>query len=179
MAAKAASKDQFVQRLVVNLNVGNTVDSHDESIFTDAYKPESKTGFIINRIEYAFEACMHAQFNTALDRIKFGISFLVAFPVGGFEADSPGVLDHKSMTMARLGSAPVEHYFENTPIVTDWTNLPDGGVLVHPVNLYGWCYTDAAIAATVGMHVTIFYLRIDLTDALHAELWQSIYIRQI
>jgi len=174
----AKTKDEFIQRLVVSMTITASAGTHNEYPFTDAYKPEDTIGFVIHRIEYAFENCYQTQLDTAADRVKVGLSFLKTFPTGGFEANDPGVLDHRSVALSFLGATSVEHYFEFSPWVTDWSNLPMGGILVHPVNLYAWYYTMSLLANDIKAHVTIFYTRIDLTPALHSELWQSIYIRQ-
>lgn len=171
--------DIFCQRLSTNITFGTSADTASYQAFTTAYKPEDLVGFILHRVEYHFEASVFAQLDAAADRYKFGLSFLITQPSGGFESNDPGILDHHSVELGLDGGTEVELYFERSPVVTDWTGLPGGGILVHPVNLFAFGYNDQVVSAGIPMHAMIFYTNVELTPALHQELFQSIYIRQV
>ena len=175
------TQDLYTQRLCVTVDVQAAGGALTVYAFTDAYKPEDTTGFIIQEVRYHIEDGLIQHLNTTLDRVKFGLSFLQAFPAGGPEANDPGILDHHSITRYDLAAPAADLVvFEHSPVVVrHFTSLKGGGLLVHPVNLFAFAYADAAIAAAIDMHVEITFIRINLTDALHKELFQSIYIRQV
>jgi len=181
----AKTKDIYTQKLIANLALGPGADAEIFAPFTDAFLPQDLVGFVIKEVSYHLETPLHTLLDTDGDRLKFGLSFLATSPAGGLEVNDPGVLDHNAFSRHDIAALAADILvIEHNPIVRrDFTNLGgegiNNGLLVHPVNLFAWGYTDAAIGATGNMHVVIDYLQIDLTDALHKELWQSIYIRQV
>jgi len=177
----AKTGDLYTQRLYQSVNIlaaGGTLGVH---AFTDAYKPEDLIGFVLQEVRYYVEGTVFAALNTALDRVKFGLPFLQTFPAGGPEVNNPGILDHHAVTRVDVAAPAADVvYFERNPIaVRVFSDLKGDGLLVHPVNLFLFGYADAAIAGDVNVHAEISYYRVTLTDALHKELWQSIYIRQV
>jgi len=177
-------KDTYTQRLTASISVAASLDASKYVAFTDAYKPEDMTGFVIKDVRYNFEEPILGAMDTHEDRFKFGLSFLQTYPTGGPEANDPGMLDWHSISRLWTDSTPTTYaFFEFDPLVVrDFTNLDgeDGnnGLLVHPVNLFAFIYCDDALAASINMHITIDYKLLTLTDALYKQLWQSIYIRQ-
>ena len=175
------SQDLYTQRLMVKIPIASVADVLQTVAFTDAYLPESLVGFVIQDVQYHAENHLIAQLNNTLDRVKFGLSYLRAFPAGGPEADDAGVLDHHSIGRYDLAAPAADVVlFEYNPIARrDFSQFKGGGLLVHPVNFYAYTYPDAAIALDVEMRVEVTYFRVNLTDALHKELFQSIYVRQV
>ena len=176
--AKTTVKDVFAQRMCASLTLAAAADSENYEAFTDAYKPEDLKAWIIHRAEYEFEESVLTALDALNDRIKFGLSFLITQPTGGMEIDDPGVLDHNSLRCYHTDAVREEFHHLKEPIIKDFSGLPGGGLLVHPVNLYLWAYNDQVIANTLDLHCMIHYTLIDITDAIHKELWQAIYIRQ-
>lgn len=171
-------KDIYSQVLSAQVQVAIGADEARYVAFTDAYKPEDKTGFVIHLVEYNFENPLTLQLDSA-ERYKFGLSFLQVHPTGGMEANDPGVLDHNSISRNDLGTAAMAIFEKNPLVVKDFSSWPGGGLLVHPVNLFAWGYADQAMATQIIQHTIMHYRVIDLTPDLYAELWQSIYIRQV
>ncbi len=170
-------KDLFIQNLVAQFALGQAALSQKNEAFTTSYRADDRLGFIIHRVEYVFQNPLRLELDAVNDRVKFGLSYLLTQPAAGFEAESVGVLDFNSVTMADTTTA-VESTWEQMPIVKDFGNLPGGGLIAHPVNLYFWGWNVQATTLTKVMSAKIYYTRIALTDALHAELWQAIYVRQ-
>jgi len=175
------TQDLFTQRLIANIPIVSVADVIQTVAFTDAYRPEELVGFVIQDVQYHVEDNLISQLNTTLDRVKFGLSYLRAFPAGGPEADDPGVLDHHSIARYDLAAPAADVViYENSPIARrDFSQLKGGGLLVHPVNFYAFTYADMAIALDVELRIEVTYFRVTLTDALHKELFQSIYVRQV
>lgn len=181
----AKTKDIYTQRLIANVALGPGADAEAFAVFTDAYLPQDLIGFIIKEVSYHLETPLQTLLNTDADRVKFGLSYLSSAPTGGMEVNDPGCLDHHAFSRHDVAALAADIYvIEHNPIARrSFVNFGGegmhNGLLVHPVNLYAWGYTDAAIATTGNLHVVIEYLQIDLTEALHKELWQSIYVRQV
>ena len=180
----AKTKDVYTQRLSVQLTLSVGADLFKYIALTSAYKPEDLIGFVLKEVRYNLETPLHTILDTDADRFKFGISFLQAHTAGGPEANDPGILDFWAFSRHDLyaGAADVIMIEKNPIAVRDYTNF-DGdngndGLLVHPVNLFVFGYADTQLAALT-LNVTVEYKVIDLTDALHKQLWQSIYIRQV
>ena len=175
------SQDLYTQRLIVKIPIASVADVLQTVAFTDAYLPESLVGFVIQDVQYHAENHLIAQLNNTLDRVKFGLSYIRAFPEGGPEADDVGVLDHHSIGRFDFAAPAADVVIlEHNPIARrDFSQLKGGGLLVHPVNFYAFTYADAAIALDVELRVEVTYFRVNLTDALHKELFQSIYVRQV
>lgn len=178
-----SSKDIYTQRLIATVEPALGAGSSEFVAFTDAYSPSDLVGFIVKEVSYNFENPLLQVLAANADRIKFGLSFLETMPVGGMEANDPGVLDHHAITRRDVVAlaADVMHIEQNPLAKRDFTRLggvsPQNGLLVHPVNLFAWCYYDTAVGVTARIHVTIEYITITITDALHKDLWQSIYVR--
>ena len=176
----AQKKDLFTQKLTASITMAAPIDSAGSQRFTDAYRPQDLVGFIIERVEYCFENVLENVMDNNLDRVKFGLSIITAQPIGGFEANDMGVQDwHVIERRDVLVPTIAQTIYTRYPIVKDFTAFSGGGLLVHPVNLFAFSYNDQELGSSVVMHTTIFYTVIELTDELHKELWQSIYVRQI
>jgi len=190
----AKSPDTYTQRLTTTVGVGAGIaDVSEFAAFTDSYNPEDTTGFVIKEARYNFELPLHGLLAATADRIKFGLSYLQTFPVGGPEANDPGILDFHAMSHEAIeepGTPPAAGVDTNLPFlnkspeaIRDFTNFDgesgNNGLIVHPVNLFGWVYTDCALGGVLVLHITIEYKTVPLSDALFKQLWQSIYIRQV
>lgn len=174
-----AKKDEFVQKLTAKVSISMVANDSSFTAFTDAYQPQDLIGFVIQRVEYHFETALRKAMQIPNDRAKWGLSFLTVQPEGGFEADSPGVLDHNALQRIDWAALVADVAgTEKSPIVKDFYGFSGGGLLVHPVNLFAFGYPDVALANTTVINASIWFTYIDLTPDLHKELWQSIYVRQ-
>jgi hypothetical protein len=176
--AKTAVLDLFTQQLAVDLSCPKEAASTQIEAFTDAYKPQDKVGFVIQDVEYQFGPSLWNDILPTTAEISAGLSFLATVPEWGFVPASSGFITRE--TWANLILTAVGEVPTHEPFVRNYSHLGGGGLLAHPVNLYGWVAVHG-VEVTTDFHCSILirYFTVELTPDKWEELWQSIYARVI
>ena len=176
----AKKGDMFVQAASINISISSLFS--DSEPFSERYRAEDKIGWIIHRVEYApgNGDSILPILDSDDDCIRFGISALKTQPSTGFKISDYGVIDYHAVRRCDLAAPAADVVnFERWPITTDFSTLPGGGYLVHPVNLFCWGHVEDTLGDACVLYCRILYTTIDpLPKDMYDELWQAIYVRQ-
>ena len=175
--AKITTKQTTVRNVKRAIAVLEVLNSNAVEKYESSVALEEKIGMRIHRIEYDVSQIL-MQFGTNGDCVSFGHSFLAVQPAGGFTRVSPGVIDQNRLTRLFAGGAIDTHFFKSPEIIRDFTDLPGGGILIHPANFYIWYYTHNAFTTGDYIYANVYYSMEDITQDAWDELWKTMFVTQ-
>jgi len=184
MAKTVTKFDEYSQRVYVEVTcpaagAGNTIEPIPSS-FTD----RDPVGALIRKWEVHVSAGQninHLAFMSAgADVCYFGLSFAGVVPATNiFEPQDVGYIDSFRLEADIIATA-AGLITKNLmyPLTRGFTDLKEGGFLVHPAVLYAWIGAEDNVSAGgVDFTFIVWYDLISLTDKLYQELWQSQIMR--
>lgn len=132
----------------------------------------ANTAMLIHTISYEILASAFALMTTATDFIAVGLAgsdSLVSTALS-----DPEVYDSRTLIRNDFGTAASGSLWES-PLMTDFTALPGGGVLVPADRIYGWV-ASSGLASAVSVKMRFRFTVIELTAQQYLELAQALRV---
>ena len=164
------NKDIFANRFAVQVIAINDGEPAFTEVptYTSAF---SKEAFILHRIEYHFKYSDLDLVVAADDEINAGITTsnkVTAIDSNSMDEKDPCLIDVVRITAALRGAA-ANMSFIHGPIISDFTSLPGGGIIVPSRPLFG-CAEGKNIVANVTCRIRGYFTRIELKADEFLEL---------
>lgn len=129
----------------------------------------NKVALLISRIEYTIHTGGLTMMTTTEDIIRVGLS--ISDNVLFLSADHSQVVDLVALQRIDYGTAASANLVSK-PIVSDFSTLPGGGLLVPPKPLY-FCIGSAGLATPCTAIIRMYFTVIALQDQEYLELLES------
>lgn len=128
------------------------------------YSLDDDVGIILHRLEYNIgQASIILMLDNA-DSISFGL--VTSSKLVNLALDQAAILDKKDLHFSSVAQ------LHQNPVITDFSSLPEGGILVAPKPLY-LAVDSISIATAATVSCRVMYTVAKLTDRGFRELWQS------
>lgn len=166
-----ASKDKFANMAAITVTESGTNTLTFKKLESGISLFE-KVAWIIHRIEYLVPAVVFAMFNAGGDTLEFALT--ATDQIDALSMSNAGLIDYNYLCRIDLGAA-ASGVFEKVPFITDFTNLPMGGLIVPPNPLYLAAKgTSLTMASTVSarLYFTTYQLTAD-------DYWELVEARRI
>ena len=164
-------KDEFSQigYISVAQSAANVLTFGGMTIMTSFL---ASSAMILHQVEYQLTASDYALMTTAGDLITVGLSG--SNSMTAVALSDPEVYDRRTQVRNDWGVA-ASGGLETGPVITDFTNLPGGGVLVPADRIYG--YVDSnGLAAAIGVEFRFRFTVLELTSVQYLELAQALRV---
>lgn len=176
--AKVASKatDKFVNKAyaTVTQSAANTQVYGEINFNIPTF---DKVALIISKIEYHFATSAWAEMVANTDQMLFGLTTnasLGAITVANLS--NPAVIDINYITNIVVG-AVVSLTQVRDPLTIDYTNMPEGGIIVPPRPLYLFFNTAGFVAASTA-YVILWFRYLGLSTEDYWDLVESTRVIQ-
>lgn len=165
MPPRGGSQDLYANILYdsVTESAANTLTFEAVDIGLNIF---DKVGLKISRIEYHG---WQSQLAAGTDRAEFGLSASNNWTTPDVAESS--MIDYSRMTVQAIGTPATAVIFQE-PWIKDWSNLPQGGLLIAPKPLYLWA-KGTALAAAMTIKARIFFTVIAMKPEEYFELLES------
>ncbi len=167
----AKTKDLFAQLGYISITESgaNTLTFNGLSVFSNILEPK---GLIIHRVEYAVPVSAIALMTAAEDEIAMGLAGDDGLATVAL--DDAGIYDYKALDRNDFGTA-ASGVLHVSPLVTDFTKLPGGGILVPADRIYVYVQ-GAGLASAVTMSARFWFTIKDLSAQEYIELAQALRV---
>ncbi len=167
----AESKDVFANYAIIEVTESAANTLTFKKLETGISLNE-KVAWIIHRIEYIIDGMDGTIFNAALDVLTWGLSLSNAFAFPTVAENT--IVDYNRAVRVDLGAA-ASGYFQIQPQIKDFSDLPNGGVIIPPTPLYMFVKGTGLTAATkitARLHYTLRTLKVE-------DYWELVEARRV
>ena len=164
--AKTGQTDRYVNRTLaqVSMSAANVLTFQQVRFAAGLFEG---LALKLVRVEWNISAALLRELGAATDSINFGIT--TRDDLVSIDPTNLSVLASYNVVGMGAGAEPMI-----MPIIMDFSNLPEGGLLI-PANPMYLGINSAGVAAALGpIYVTMFYNWIRLTDKESLELLQTL-----
>jgi len=137
--------------------------------WVNGYSMGDDVGLIISMIMYDISG---GDLNKIIDEAdSILVGFCTSDQIADLALSRNSVLDRLKVTYSADGAATSAH-FNQTPFIRDFSDLPEGGILVAPKPLY-IAVQGASLASAVSVEARIYFRAVVLDDREFRELWET------
>lgn len=166
--AKARSIDVYANRSFAEL----TLSAADTITFQQirfAVGTFQGIGLLLHRVEYHLRAADYQGIVATADRLMFGLT--VRDDITTLDPTNQGIISKFEISVNR--NATAEAIMHVTPIVHDFTELPEGGLLIPPNPLF-LAGDSSGIGSAAVYRAVLYYTFMQLDDRQSIELLQTL-----
>jgi len=136
-----------------------------------------KVAIVISKIEYHFATGAWAEMVANTDQMLYGLTTNASLgALTPASLNNPAVIDLNYITNIVVGAVTsLTQVFD--PLVIDYSNMPDGGIIVPPRPLYLYFSTAGFVAATTA-YVVLWFRYLNLSTEDYWDLVESTRVIQ-
>jgi len=169
--AKTAGKDQFPQYLAIDITESAANTLTFQQLQTGGMLFE-KRAMVIHKILYNLTLAQINLLAANVDSIRMGFS--TSNQLTAITFNNPNIIDYRSILRADFGTAGSGQLVE-MPIVTDFTTLPGGGVIVPSAPLFAFIQ-GVSLVDPLSCNVRALFTIKELNPADYGELVQAMRV---